>query len=724
MGRLLQSFLLLFAICILLVNCRKKQWDEYYGRPEGLEPPIYQQLQTKGNFTQLLALIDKSGYKSTLSNAGYWTLFAPNDDAFITYYKDKGISGIDEIDEKTAQAMVQYMLVYNAFNKDRLDDYQSVTGWIPGTSFKRRTAYYTGFYSDILNGDKITAVASNRNGNFFAPTDNNNKYIPYFIDDFFTTNNLSAADYNYFYPTTTYTGFNVTDARVVTKDITAENGVIHEIDKVITPLPSIDQYLQGKPEYSEFKKLFDKYTVLFATQADVTRKYQVLTGSGDQVYVKLYHNALAFSPNNENFLKMQDNDGQQDGWTLFAPKNDVLKSYMDSVLLENYGVIEKVPPQVIYDFLNAHMWQSTVWPSKFKTTGNFQGEEARFDANADVIDRKFLSNGIFYGTNKVQQANIFSTIYTRAYLNPKYSLMTRLLDIELKPIVTNPKIRFTMFMLSDSVLLKAGYDFDVATNRWKYTTPAGIVSDAEIARQRLLRILNLSVIYTPNNELNNLSGADIIETYGGEYIKFNNGTVVAAGNEDANKTVIIDSFKNSSNGRVYYTNGILQFTELPIGKHIEKLATTNPDDFNSFWQYLKNSTAYTAGTGDIVGTQAGAFYTLFIPTNAAITQAVNDGLLPANFNPALQSEKNLVRDFIQYHVLNKRTIVTNTRENSLETETLFKNPNGETLKINVFANPMYLTDEAGRRSNVIVNKSNNLSARCVIHSIDSYLKYY
>ena len=41
---------------------------------------------------------------------------------------------------------------------------------------------------------------------------------------------------------------------MVTQNITAENGVIHEIDKVISPLPSIDEYLRSKPEYSEFKK--------------------------------------------------------------------------------------------------------------------------------------------------------------------------------------------------------------------------------------------------------------------------------------------------------------------------------------------------------------------------------------------------------------------------------------------------------------------------------------
>ena len=129
MGKSLQSLFLLVTFCLLLVSCRKKQWDEYYGRPEGLEPPVYQILQSKGGFTSLLACIDKAGYKEILSNAGYWTLFAPTDEAFSKYFKERNISGVEAIDAETAQKIVRYCLVYNSFNTDRLDDYQANIGW-------------------------------------------------------------------------------------------------------------------------------------------------------------------------------------------------------------------------------------------------------------------------------------------------------------------------------------------------------------------------------------------------------------------------------------------------------------------------------------------------------------------------------------------------------------------------------------------------------------------
>ena len=84
--RITSGFLLLL---FFLSGCKKDM--SFYNRPASLAPAIYQQLTARGNFKNLLACIDKAGYKNILSNAGYWTMFAPNDSAFINYFKTKGI---------------------------------------------------------------------------------------------------------------------------------------------------------------------------------------------------------------------------------------------------------------------------------------------------------------------------------------------------------------------------------------------------------------------------------------------------------------------------------------------------------------------------------------------------------------------------------------------------------------------------------------------------------
>ena len=735
MNKLIQRIFILVALSAAFSNCKKKAFDEYYNRPANLAQPIYQQLQAKGNFKSFLAVIDKAGYAATLGAAGYWTLFAPNDAAFQQYYTANNLS-IDKIDSSRARAIVQYLLVFNAFNKDNIDDYQSSAGWLIDQAFRRRTAYYTGFYNDtMLNGQVVKAIQSNRNGNAapYTPVDNNNKYITYFTDVYFNSRGLTAADYNYFYPASQYGGFNVAEAKVVTKDIAAENGIIHEIDKVVAPLSSFDEYLRSKPEYSEFKKLFDKYMVSFSQNPDAANRYKLLSGQNASVYVKAYNSALAFSLNNENYLKLQDNDGQQNCWTIFVPKNDVLLAYENNVLLEYYKSLDNTPTAIILDFLNAHMWQTPVWPSKFSSTINFVGEEARFNAQTDVVDRKILSNGMFYGTSKVQEANVFSSVYSRAYLDPKFSIMTRLLNTDLKFIITYLNARFTLFMMPDAVLRAAGYDFNTNSNLYTYTPPGGgAVQSGETIRQNLLRILNTSVI--PGDLPDIAAGSGIAEAYNNEFIKWNNNQVISAGTQDSSKVVRVDSTRTTKNGKVYYLNGLLTFTTVNIGTHIKNLGgTSTASEYNYFANFLIGSTNYNATTGEITGTLAGTLYTVFAPRNAAIMQAVRDGILPGTVATGIPNlvattwtaaDRLKVDNFILYHILAKKTLVPNGKESGAF-ESLLKNAIGEVLPLTVISQPgsMQITDMNGRKANVIVPSSNNLSNRTVIHLIDNYLKY-
>lgn len=350
-----------------------------------------------------------------------------------------------------------------------------------------------------------------------------------------------------------------------------------------------------------------------------------------------------------------------------------------------------------------------------------------------MVDRKILSNAMFYGTNKVQEANVFSSVYAKAYLDPKYSIMTRLLDAQLKFIITSPNQQYTLFMMSDAAIKAAGYDYIPAISEWGYTPPGGTRTAGEAVRQRLFRILNTSLIQTPKGELNNLSGTGIIDAYEGEYIRYDNNRVFTAGTTDAGRAVSVDSVKTARNGRVYYLNGLLTFTELGIGMHIRNLGFAPTSEFNYFWKYLESSASYNTASGEISGTSSGSFYTVLIPSNTAIQEAVNDGILPGtgsgavktpNFNPTAGAERELVNRFIQYHIVNKKSLIPDGKESG-GVETLLKNVAGDVLPVTILSQPgvMQITDMNNRKANVNIVRSNNLSNRTVIHLIDNYLKY-
>ncbi len=741
MKKKIHYYLLVLSILAMLTSCSQDVFDEYYARPEGLEDPIYQQLEAKGNFKSLTALIGKAGYKDILSKSGYWTMMAPNDEAFTKFFQEKGFSDASKVDSITAAKIVRYALIYNGFRTERLSDYQSATGWVVDNAFRRRTAYYDGFQTKTVNGSSIVIVGSNRNNRggvtYYTAGDNNNKYLSYFEKEYFSVQGLGSYDYKYFYPASEYTEFNVLGGAIKEANIVAENGLIHEVNQVSLPLLNIDQYLENSSEYSLFRSILETNLVTYAFNQSATTSYHNFTGKSDNVYVKVYDAGLAFSPNNENYLKQADNDGQNDAYTLLVPKNAPLQKFVDDVLLKNFTSLDKLPKYVFQDLINAHMVPNAVWPSKAQTYSNALDEEIRINFNTDVSEAKVLSNGFFYGTNKIQESNLFYSVYTSAYLDPKFTLATRLYNdgSGIKQMISNINQNFTIFLPSDAILTALGFSYNGNRAEWNYVSPInGAPSSGSIARNRLLRILYNSIVLTPNGELNNLSGSGIIRSgdldIPGEYIKWNNNTVYGAGNEVLGNAAKIIGHEDQKNGRTYYIDALIEYSEEPPGVDLKNLGSAATSQYFNFYSYLKNSYIYFAGD-KIEGVDLGTSYTFVIPNNAAIVQAVKDGVLPGNvttgvpnFVPSLQGEKDMVADFIRYHILATKT-VSDDGHIVGGVETLRKDNLGEKTYIQVQSAPGSLSfkDSKNRTATYVRSQSNNLADRTLIHLVDNYLLY-
>jgi len=720
-----------------LSSCRKKEFDEFYGRPENLGEPIYQQLQAKGNFTQFISCIDKAGYKETLSAAGSWTVFAPTDEAFKTYLQENALT---EITTDLATRIVRFSMIYDGEKTERLSDFFSLKGFVKNSAFRRRTVYYDFVYDDKdLNGNAIKAIATNRNGIYF-PGDFNNKSITYFLSPFMAFSGLSAADYNFFYPNIAFNGNNIGPAHLLAdqQNIIAENGVIHVIDKVLTPPLNIDQYINSKPDYSAFKNLLDKF-VTFSINTDISHRYEVLSGKAGNVYVKSYSTLLGFSLNNENYLKVDVNDAQQSSYSILAPTNTAVDTYAKNVLLKywrkrgitNLNELYVVAPDVIRDYVNSHLYTNTVWPSKFALTQNFLGDVTK-QTTADLIDRQVLSNGFLYGTNKSQDASVFSTVYGNVNLDPDFNIMKQaLLYFNLQLSLKIPSIRYVIIPIPDATLRRMGFTYD------PFFVSQPIRGDLAAFR----RILQTHIIPLGNRPVPNFnSGAGILEASNGEYIKYDRGRLLSAGTQDsvaiAKQTIPVDSISTTPvNGAVVYGREALTYTVQPVGKHIERYGNIPSAPYYNFFQYLFNSFIYNKTTGAITGLTDGVNYTVFVPTNAAIVAAVRAGLLPGNTTTGVPNftatdgvSVTLVNKFIQYHIINKATVVSDG-EKIGQFESLLKDDNGDAAKINVSintVNSLQLRDVTGATINVLLganDRSNVLSNRTVIHQINTYLKY-
>ncbi len=724
---------------VLCVGCRKDAFDNFYNRPENLESPIYTRLEEEGRFSLFRRLIEKASYKETLDQAGYWTIFAPNDDAVNRFLTQEGYGTVEQVPEEVAVQIVRYALVYNAFQTNHIADYQSNLGWVEGLGFRRRTAYYEGFQKQKvrINGveQELIVTASNRNNvsvtfgtPYYIDGDNNNKYVTYFHQKYASMNNLTAADYSFFHPNVTWSDFNFMGAKVLRADIIAENGVIHEVDAVTLPQPSLDRYLAEHDDYSFFRdSILNQFFVTYVPNTAASKTYEYRTGQVAQVYVKVYDPLLTFSLNNENYLKEEDNDGQQDAFTLFIPKNEVLIPWVREILLEHYKTLNNVPKTVLADFVNTLLWRNAVWPSQFSLKFNVHEEPATF-VQQDIVDKKMLSNGFFYGTSKVQESNLFSTVYKHIILDPDYSLMLMLLNKEYKRIITNPNQQFTVFLFSDRLLQQLGYAYNERINEWTWRDRNNNVIGHSITEPRLQRILYTHIVETPNDELANIENSSgYIQTgdkiIPGEFIKWQNGNMYAAGNEFLGQSVhITGSAKFGNNGRIYYVDNLLEFSAETAGQAVNRVANANTQT-SRFRDYLVNSSLYRAADLTINGIAAGSSYTILMPNNVSIQQAVDAGVLPSNTAPTDLVDRTKVERFLQHHILTNINVAPDGNQDVISGISLLKDASDQSVIVGISnaVNNLRFTDASGKTVSAVNNTNLYISNRIVLHELNGYL---
>jgi len=750
---------------------------DYYARPEFLAPPIYQQLQDSGVFTRYLYCVDKSGYDKTLKGAGYYTVFAPTDEAFTKFLAENGFASVEEIPAELATKIVTYSMCVSAASYQQIDDFQTSSALVTpenktDLAFKRTTLNYKWVYSDFDHVAQVTRDVIDMNavesevsvrGNFELD-DYNQKNIPVFTSSFMAKKNLLAADYKYFYPNAELTDFNVSDARVVKRDLWAENGIIHVVDRVIVPLDNLEEILAKTDECGEFRDLLNRYMVSYTLAGEAFQlKYEQSSGIRKEVYIKDYPQA-SFALNCENFLKFgggSEMDAQIDGWTLFAPSDEAMtKFYNDKFFRFGYNSLSEMPAFVIQEFVNAHLFRTTVWPSKFAITTNPYGEEARFDANADVIKAKIGSNGIFYVVNHVQNTNAFNTVLGDIILNPDYSLMYQAL-YDLEPLIAtlkNPISSYLLFLVTNDQMTKAGFKYNPASLAWEFTDDPNRPDLGTHPRTALSRFIYMHIVLQ-NVEMmadgvDLINGTGVLKTYGDEYIKYNKGEISAGGNPPAQRPRITSAIDSKpENGRSYTLDKPLLFSNGNIGeilsvssltsrlrattllRYLEKIAAANYVNDDGETVYVPDCifNATTRAIKDIPNTDV---ITVFLPNDPAMTSAANSGVLKplASFAPngnenVLGEDNMALGQFLKYHIVKGNIPVGESSVGEYTTYRKLDDGTYATLFVNCAkGNPgsITITDEKGRTANVITSSTttyNILGNRAIVHVIDNYLTY-
>lgn len=626
MSRVTKILLLLLSV-LLLAQCEQNNWGDYYDRPTWLGPPLLQTLEQAGNFTQYVSCVKRTGY--AIDRSGSYTLFAPNDEAFMQYLQERGLSSADELSDKEATQLVAYSLVINPFSLDQLTTFQDATYGEERVAFKRTTMMYDGMmFRDMFkhtddgteyiandstfayyNQNKYNTNSTPGLSSGFDIDDKGFKYIPYFLE---RLNGFTENDYAAFYGAGRYIGANVADAQMILKNgepVQAENGLIYELDRVVPPLPTLDdllledQTLTDNAGYGKFRRLIEEYSSSVAptTLVEFIEQEQLSSSAQNQypglkVYVKLYSGSLAFAPNVESYTTTYGNkSGQRYGYVLLAPNNAAVDEFnafltrranitldKDTLLLEGAKVEADLTP-IQLQFINAHMTTDFFWPSQF--SGRINGindfvagtEEGQMDPTK-VVDIRMASNGVLYGHNTYIRSAYFESVYSELYLNPKYymhkqgvtSYGTDIRDDALNCLINDKSAqsRLTLFLMPNSLLVKDGFTYVKGSNSSPAFSNANMTASS--ATTRMNRLVNShavkrdayealvgdpSVVFkgvTPEAGADQWSGYGVCQAYSGDLIRYKDGKIQGIGNMDCGEFVSLaiayDPAVSSSDG--------------------------------------------------------------------------------------------------------------------------------------------------------------------------------
>ena len=292
-----------------------------------------------------------------------------------------------------------------------------------------------------------------------------------------------------------------------------------------------------------------------------------------------------------------------------------------------------------------------------------------------------------------------------------------------------PTIRYMLVMVSDEYLHNMGFEYDA------YNTTDPIRFNGGNGSPEMREILNAHIIPLNANPIPDLTGTGLLESYAGEYVKFDHMKMSSSGTlEDLTSTsreLQIDStdigtpLAGPQNGFVVYLDGALTSSNTNVGDFLKNnLAAENPTSpFYKFYSYLTATDLYSATDGVIKGVEVGLNYTLLIPNNEAMEQAIADGVLPASERTTNPLEIEKIKRFLLYHITRNSFAIDGKKTGAFET--LCKDIEGAAQSITVVSNQpnmLQVRDIAGRTIEADIAHSNELGQRVLVHSLKGYLQ--
>ncbi|MCM1108695.1 MAG: fasciclin domain-containing protein [Clostridium sp.] len=302
--------LCVLAACGLTYSCSDDYfWDDE--TPAWLGSSVYNTLQERGNFTNIVKLIDQNeDLKKTLQKTGSRTLFVANDAAFDTFYKENALrpesdpwhtaTSFENLTAAQRRVILNSSMINNPYQLEMLPGAPTSGEVVKGQTMRRLTAsdvmdsvpYFTPetLPAQTLNpNDEDLWSSVRKNPKTYMVLDNTPTMMIHFINNQMAQNNITDDD---FFRLTgkqrTSNDVHIYDSKIIEQNITCENGYINVVDRVILPPSNMAEIIRTNGQTNIFSHILDRFSAPYEN-TKLTEYYQIehpeFTG---KIYEKRY----------------------------------------------------------------------------------------------------------------------------------------------------------------------------------------------------------------------------------------------------------------------------------------------------------------------------------------------------------------------------------------------------------------------------------------------------
>ncbi|MBN2698749.1 MAG: fasciclin domain-containing protein [Bacteroidales bacterium] len=707
---------ILLAGSVWLVSCND-EYAHYDIEPEWLGASIYDYLKTEGTYSYFSRLIDDVGYTEILSQTGSKTLFVADDAAFERFFQDNhwGVTSYDNLSMAQKKLIINFAMINNAYLIETLSNYFD-GGLQLGAALRRTTAISVLDTIPFESGEMLPAGSlwePYRNGGIYLLKDATSWPIVHFLQSSLENAGITNSDFSLI------TGVDriendahVFNIRVAERDITCKNGYIHVLEEVLIPPVNIAQHIHKNPDTRIFSGLLERFCAPYYNSAQTNAYNQIhpdrpIDSIFEKQFFASYDGAdrypngrvintellLPFNPGRNSYVRA-GNALQSDMAAILCPTDEAMTDYFEAgsglVLKDRYGSWENIPDDIVMLLLKRHLRESFIEtvPSRFSKMNDSENSPIPI-STSDVTASYVGVNGVVYMTEKVYPPDDYVSVYGPVLFSEKtrvFNWAIRRNDFRL--YLNSLVSRYSFFVPTDEFfrdyidpvayakdvqgVMKYWYNDETGTVNatvYRYDPLTGetgdsvnVITNADFLANRLLDLLDTHVVIGDVE-----SGSLYYFTKNGNSLRVegNGNDLKVQGGYDIRSGVRVNVIPE---GVFEQQNGITYFIDKPIQAPLHSVYKTLSEtpEFSKFFSLLSD---FTGTSMEVFVKKTNYYgidfnikffntfnYTVYVPTNEAIQQAIDDGLISdwatidTISDPTLKTAamKKLER-FLRYH---------------------------------------------------------------------------